>query len=534
MKRLFFIVFIFFTNLLCAANFTVLDFVADGVERSFANGTYETFVSNFKPAGFTLVSKMNVRKTAEDMGVQYSTATPQQMKPVMDKLGITHIVFGKVGKIKGEYVVSVSFVKAGNPPDSAIAREEVHFTASYVEPVKTLAQNLAKKLKGGKGGDSKTPAKSAKIKNGVGVVYGYLKVFPKDLGFFNSVPEDIIKNINVAQQYGYNTWRVPTENELALLVSEKYIKNAKGYMSDVNESGNLRLVTDKDTADMIAVAMEEEEQSEAERAKYEAERAKYEAEQAKREAERAKREAERAKYEVEQAKREAERAEREKREAEEAKNRAEREKRDAEIAKWNAERERDETKNKEKEEPLPQRINYDTPADNRLEWGTKRLNFGIGVGFEGDFGLGVGFDWDWKIFEQPDGAGAGKMWLGFGLDFQYWIPVEIGIPIQLNYGYEFNLNNRILRYIGVWYSMGFGMGFLHPKDSETRTVWTEYGWEEYTDSDDDYYTFTPSFAWQLYMSMIFESRFIMDLGFAGFSGADWERSYLLLDIGCLF
>ena len=261
MKRLFFIALIFLTNLLYAANFAVLDFMADGVEHSLASGTYETFVSNFKPAGFTLVSKMQVRKTADDMGIQLSTATPQQMKPVMDKLGITHFVFGKVSKMKGEYVVSVRFIKAGTPPDSAIASEEVHFTGSHVEPVKTLAQNLAKKLKGGKG-SGKASAKSAKTKNEVGVIYGYLKVFPKDLGPFPNDPESIIDNINATQQFGYDTWRIPTENELALLVSEEYIKNAQGYMSDANESGKLRLVTDKKTAAELAAEAEVERKAE--------------------------------------------------------------------------------------------------------------------------------------------------------------------------------------------------------------------------------------------------------------------------------
>ena len=132
--------------------------------------------------------------------------------------------------------------------------------------------------------------------------------------------------------------------------------------------------------------------------------------------------------------------------------------------------------------------------------------------------MGVGLDFDWKVFEKYSGFGAGNMWLGLGFDFQYWIPIELAIPIKLNFGYEFNLDNRILRYVGVWYTMGLGMNFLHPKP-----------WD-----DDEYYDASFTFAWELYMSMIFRSRFLMDFGFAGFSGADWERSYLFLDIGLIF
>ena len=277
MKLLSFIVFLFFTNLLFAANFTVLDFMAlDGAEQSLVSGTYDTFVNNFKPAGFTQIHKFKVRKTAQDMGIQLSTATPPQMKPVMDKLKVTHIVLGKVRKINNEYVVTVSFIKAGT--DSPLATEETHFSASHVEPVKALAQNLAKKLRGGKGGSSKTQATApAPVPNEAGIIYGYLKVFPKDLGPFPNDPEDIINNINAAQQFGYNTWRIPTENELSLLVTEGYIKNPQGYMSDANNSGKLRLVTDKKTAKELAeeAAAEEarrEEERKAEEARKEAER----------------------------------------------------------------------------------------------------------------------------------------------------------------------------------------------------------------------------------------------------------------------
>lgn len=285
MKRLFFIVFIFFmTNLLYAANFTVIDFMAlDGAEQALVSGAYDTFTGNFKPAGFTQISKFKVRKTAQDMGIQLSTASPQQMKPVMDKLKVTHIVFGKVRKINSEYVVTVSFIKAGT--DAPLATDEAHFSGSHVEPVKALAQNLAKKLRGGNGGGKTQAAAPAKVLNEPGIIYGYLKVFPKDLGPFPNDPEDIINNINAAQQFGYNTWRVPTENELALLATEGYIKNAQGYMSDANGNGKLRLVTDKKTAKELAEEAEAERKAKEERLAKEAAEAKKAEEEARRRAE---------------------------------------------------------------------------------------------------------------------------------------------------------------------------------------------------------------------------------------------------------
>ena len=37
------------------------------------------------------------------------------------------------------------------------------------------------------------------------VLYGYLKVFPNDLGTFDAEPRTVIARINESQQFGYGT-----------------------------------------------------------------------------------------------------------------------------------------------------------------------------------------------------------------------------------------------------------------------------------------------------------------------------------------
>ena len=49
------------------------------------------------------------------------------------------------------------------------------------------------------------------------VLYGYLKVFPNDLGTFDAEPRTVIARINESQQFGYGTWRLPTNEELSLM-----------------------------------------------------------------------------------------------------------------------------------------------------------------------------------------------------------------------------------------------------------------------------------------------------------------------------
>ena len=128
-------------------------------------------------------------------------------------------------------------------------------------------------------------AEPARVYSGeVGVIFGYLKVFPKDLGKnFKKVPNEIIERVNSNCTYGYNTWRLPTEDELSLLAENGFINNAGDYMSDEKERGSVRLVTDKNTAEEIAA--EEAKRLEEEAKRLEEERLKAERLEAERRAE---------------------------------------------------------------------------------------------------------------------------------------------------------------------------------------------------------------------------------------------------------
>ncbi len=81
-------------------------------------------------------------------------------------------------------------------------------------------------------------------RSSVETIYGYLRVFPEEIGSFDAEPRTIIKQLNHQTIYGYNTWRIPTNEELALLRSKGYASNVK-YMTKESTSGLVLLVTDK-------------------------------------------------------------------------------------------------------------------------------------------------------------------------------------------------------------------------------------------------------------------------------------------------
>ena len=86
----------------------------------------------------------------------------------------------------------------------------------------------------------------------VEVLYGYLKIFPNELGSFQSEPTSVINQINSQAMYGYNNWRIPTNEELALMRANNYIGKGE-YMTKESKYGIVLLVSDgKDYATLQA------------------------------------------------------------------------------------------------------------------------------------------------------------------------------------------------------------------------------------------------------------------------------------------
>lgn len=78
-------------------------------------------------------------------------------------------------------------------------------------------------------------------------LYGYLHVFPKDIGEFKTLPEQLLSAINKSSQYGYDSWRLPTIEELSIMRANSDLipnfKNADYLCSDSSNGGYARLVT---------------------------------------------------------------------------------------------------------------------------------------------------------------------------------------------------------------------------------------------------------------------------------------------------
>ncbi|MCQ2306918.1 MAG: DUF1566 domain-containing protein [Bacteroidales bacterium] len=233
----------------------VLEFKAGvGVSQADVDGLCGMFTTGFRPAGYTIIERSQIDRIISEQNMQRSNLTEYQMIRIGELLNLSCIVIGDVNVVMGEYNVDVRVINVES--GVVIATAGKAFTGSYGENMRTLAQTLAGKIaiKPGQtvhATPTPTSTQPAPQPSEPLVLYGYLKVFPNDLGTFYSEPTTVIANINKSQQYGYGTWRLPTVEELNLMRANNLISGYEYMSSDGRSSGKVRLVTDKQKGPVV-------------------------------------------------------------------------------------------------------------------------------------------------------------------------------------------------------------------------------------------------------------------------------------------
>lgn len=208
------------------------------------DGISEMFMTYFRPAGYTMIERAQIDKVISEQHFQRSSITDNQAVQLGKILNASVIVLGKVSMLGGDYQVDVRVVNVQYGHD--IALEGATFHGDFRTNIRSLAQRLAGQVAiASEGAISVNPEQTLLQRSKVEIVYGYLKVFPNELGTFDSEPITIISQINKQAQHGYNNWRIPTNEELSLLRSNGYLGNGQ-YMSREIRKGIVLLVSDGD------------------------------------------------------------------------------------------------------------------------------------------------------------------------------------------------------------------------------------------------------------------------------------------------
>ena len=224
-----------------------------------------------------MVERTQIDKVIDEQGFQRSQMTQNQMVRVGQILNVSKIVVGDINYVFEQYQVDVRVI---NVETGTIAATEgaTFSTSSYRSSMQSVAQKLANKIAitPVSTGAAQNSYSSPKQRNSVEILWGYLKIFPMELGTFSSEPTNVINNINAQVQYGYNNWRIPTNEELSLMRANNYIGNGE-YMTSEKTSGIVLLVTTGKDYVTIQKEQVQKEHAEEERRKAEAAEAEYRA-----------------------------------------------------------------------------------------------------------------------------------------------------------------------------------------------------------------------------------------------------------------
>lgn len=225
----------------------VLEFKAGvGVSQNDVDGISAIFITYFRPAGYTMVERTQIDRVIDEQGFQRSSLTESQMVRIGQILNVSKIVVGDVNVVMGQYNVDVRVLNVES--GTIAATEGATFAgSSYRTSMQSIAEKLASKIAiyVGPSVSASSGSSVPKQRTTVEVIYGYLKVFPNELGTFDAEPVTVIGHINSAAQHGYNTWRIPTNEELSLLRANGYLNANNVYMTQENKRGQVLLVTDK-------------------------------------------------------------------------------------------------------------------------------------------------------------------------------------------------------------------------------------------------------------------------------------------------
>ena len=259
MKKLFLLfAFLCLSLSVKAQRCAVLDFqVGNGVTAQDIEGISFAFRSNFRPEGYTILERPQINATIEDLGYEQTDMTHQQTLRVGRNLDASVIVVGTINKFMDEYAVDVRVVDVAK--GTTLVTEGANFErASYLTAMKELSNRLSSRLLSAPVPYSSqlsvpsTSSSSPKERTDPYVLFGYLKVFPKDLGYFPSIPKTVIAQLNQSMTYGYGTWRLPTKEELSMM-RDNNIVGQGDYMTIENKTGIVRLVTDKAKGEVLPI-----------------------------------------------------------------------------------------------------------------------------------------------------------------------------------------------------------------------------------------------------------------------------------------
>lgn len=270
LKVLWLIAMLVLTSSAFAQRIAIFDFNAGtGVTQVEVDGLSAIFNTYFSPKGAQIIERTRVDRLLQEQRFQKSKFTTTDMVAMGEQLNASLVVVGDVNVIMEQYNVDIRVVNVQT--GTIVAKDGISFekNSSYRGTMQQLGERLAKQMELEiekinieskpdkpeiKDEKKKLPEdmttkitedNSKRDRTDVVVLYDYLRLYPEDLGEFVEKPNTLIRKINEEEKYGYDSWRLPTQEEMDIISSKGYLSGLK-YMTQSDPRGVLLLVTTKE------------------------------------------------------------------------------------------------------------------------------------------------------------------------------------------------------------------------------------------------------------------------------------------------
>ncbi len=231
---------------MCGQKAAVLEFKAGvGISQTDVDGISAIFITYFHPDSYTMVERSQIDKVITEQGFQYTDITENNVVNIGRILNVSKVVVGDVNVIMKQYNVDVRVIDVETGSVDASDGVTFDIGTSYRSTMKSLSQSLAKKISVSR---SELQVSRPKQRDTIAILYGYLRIYPHEIGDFDREPKTIIRQINLQSQFGYNNWRVPTNEELSLLKANNYLSNTLKYLTKESPTGRVLLVSTKESS----------------------------------------------------------------------------------------------------------------------------------------------------------------------------------------------------------------------------------------------------------------------------------------------
>lgn len=191
-------------------------------------------VELFNSGCFSIVERTQVDKVIREQHFQMSELSDAQRQKIGGILKVDAVVTGTINFISrdtrygsdhftkydvGEYNVDIRLVSVNTGELLSVAGGEQK-GGTERELMRHVAMQLADNLE--------LPNQNVTVASSPYLLYDYLYVYPEDLGVFTSAPTSLIQATNKNSAYGYNDWRLPTQEELDALNSNRKLLRMNG------------------------------------------------------------------------------------------------------------------------------------------------------------------------------------------------------------------------------------------------------------------------------------------------------------------